>query len=275
MNKNDLKEAVDSLAEFINRLDSMKSDEERQSTELLATQRAIKPLSPLKELIETNLNRFDSDWPAIQASLQRIRTELDGELVELGKELDSLARQKIDQSLKDISKADIEEQHSAESLDKSLAGEVRFKRIEAEYAEALAKARLHELHLESITKRISDAETRLRRAGSIATKNDSLRAQKYVLLKLVEEDLARSRIEVDYRIYESNFEFPEDKNSYESLVVIAAWNYAKSQETLFQDRATEEAENMKFKQRKTKISTNLQSREDRIVAEAKESINRR
>ncbi|MFO0943681.1 MAG: hypothetical protein U0930_23340 [Pirellulales bacterium] len=268
----DPRETIYSLTELVQKLNSMAEKEVSQSTELQANQREIKALTPLKEAIESNLEKFESDWPTIGASLQRIRTSLRSELEELTKELQPATKAKIDSAIVGLSKKDSEAQASAKLLDASLNGEVTWKRIEAEKFEAFTKARLSEIHMASIAKRINSAEARLKKASSVASNNDSLRAEKYVLLGLVTEVLESSRIETDYLTYVSAFHFPTDKSDYEKKLLQAALDYANAQESLFQLRAAEEASKTDFKKTKTAVQVAVQSRMDRMVDTAKESV---
>ena len=272
MIKDDRKETIDSLSDLVEKLKSMEANEEKQSTELLTNQREIKALSPLKVVIESNLSKFESDWPAMATSLQRIRQSLDTELEELRKELEAAAIAKIDGAIRELSSKDCQQQELAKSLDESLNGTVSWKRIDAEDSESLAKSRFSEIPVTNMAKRIANAEARLKKAGSVATNNDAFRAEKYVLLRQVSEDLDKSRIETDYLTHSSDFVFPKDRADYEKLLVLASLNYTKVQESLFHMRAAEDTAVTDLKQNKIAILASGQNRVDRIIAKARESI---
>jgi len=272
MIKDDRKETIDSLSDLVEKLKSMEANEEKQSTELLTNQREIKALSPLKVVIESNLSKFESDWPAMATSLQRIRQSLDTELEELRKELEAAAIAKIDGAIRELSTKNCQQQELAKSLDESLNGTVSWKRIDAEDSESLAKSRFSEIPVTNMAKRIANAEARLKKAGSVATNNDAFRAEKYVLLRQVSEDLDKSRIETDYLTHSSDFVFPKDRADYEKLLVLASLNYTKVQESLFHMRAAEDTAVTDLKQNKIAILASGQNRVDRIIAKARESI---
>jgi len=272
MIKDDRKETIDSLSDLVEKLESMEANEEKQSTELLTNQREIKALSPLKVVIESNLSKFESDWPAMATSLQRIRQSLDTELEELRKELEAAAIAKIDGAIRELSTKNCQQQELAKSLDESLNGTVSWKRIDAEDSESLAKSRFSEIPVTNMAKRIANAEARLKKAGSVATNNDAFRAEKYVLLRQVSEDLDKSRIETDYLTHSSDFVFPKDRADYEKLLVLASLNYTKVQESLFHMRAAEDTAVTDLKQNKIAILASGQNRVDRIIAKARESI---
>lgn len=246
--------------------------EKTQTLDLLKSQRKIKALSPLVGEIEINLNKFDAEWPNLQASLERVRKNAEHELTEPKKELSAEVIQKLEGAIKKLSDDDAKSRDKCEKLEELLHGSSTWDRICSEIEESLVRTRFTEMHLSNITKRVAAAEARLKKASAVSTNSDELRAEKYALIHLVNQDLNESQIETDYLTSVSDFKFPDNKLDYEKMLVGAAQMYTSAQESLFVQRAAEEKAKADFKIEKAKVLSDRQSRVDRLIAQAKASV---
>jgi len=272
MNKSSASLEVENLQLLKKQQSDWENKEKTLTLDLLKSQREIKALSPLVGEIEINLNKFEAEWPRVQVSLQRVRKNLEHELAELKKELSAETIQKLDGVIKQLSDDENKNQDGCNKLEQELHGQSTWSRICSEIEESLCKSRYTEMLLSNITKRVASAETRLKKASAVATNGDGLRAEKYILIHLANQDLNKSRVETDYHTSVSDFKFPVDKQDYEKMLVEAAQDYAAAQESLFETRATEEKEKTAFKIEKAKVLADRQNRVDNLIALAKASV---
>jgi len=254
------------------RLDDLANKATSQSAELLSLQREIKALTPVIGGMDTNLSKFDSDWPGLKASLQRIRQNTELQLLELQKELSSESIRNLDRAIEQHLTEDNTRQEECNKLNQALHGPSSWNRISAEVEEILAKSVFTELHVSSMDKRISTAEARLKKASAVVTNCDEHRAEKYVLLRMIAELLDKTRVETACLTHLFDFQWPKSREDYQKALLCAAQKYVASQEAVFQMKATEEEAKADFKQKNAAVLANRQNREERLIARAKSSV---